>query len=79
MTHLTEDDAKAAAKADFNTHTLASIEPAPVTPAEAAKVLLADKAALATLVDVAEEEHDKGVSFGVVIGRALRAVGRGKA
>ena len=43
------------------------------------KVLLADKAALATLVDVAEEEHDKGVSFGVVIGRALRAIGEGEA
>lgn len=52
--------------------------PAPVTPAEAAKVLLADKAALATLVDVAEEEHDKGVSFGVVIGRALRAIEEGE-
>lgn len=36
-------------------------------------MLLADKVALATLVDVAEEEHDKGVSFGAVIGRALRA------
>lgn len=36
--HMTEDNAKAAAQTNFNTHTLASIEPASVTPAEALKV-----------------------------------------
>ena len=67
---------EANARADRAEAALAAIDPAPVTPAEAAKVLLADKAALATLVNVAEEEHDKGVWLGAVIGRALRAVER---
>ena len=36
--HMTEDGAKAEAQTNFNTHTLASIEPAPVTLADALQV-----------------------------------------
>ncbi len=41
--------------------------------AEAVKLLLADKRAFAAMVDAAEEIHETGVSFNVVIGDALRA------
>lgn len=74
-----EDAAKDAAQADYEAMILSAIEPAPVTPAEAAKVLLSNRAAIAAMVDAAEEAHEKGVSFDVVIGRALRAVGRDEA
>jgi hypothetical protein len=48
--------------------------PAPVTVEEAARVLLTNTGAFSTLVDVAETEHSKGVSFNCVVGRALRAL-----
>lgn len=72
------DAAKAAAQADYEVRILSALEPAPVTPAEAAKVLLSNRAAIAAMVDAAEEAHEKGVSFGVVIGRALRAIKEGE-
>jgi len=41
---------------------------------KAAVQLLNDKDAFRVMVEVAEDEHAKGVSFNVVIGRALRAL-----
>jgi hypothetical protein len=52
----------------------AAVQPAPMTVDEAARVLLANTGAFSTLVDVAETEHSKGVSFNCVVGRALRAL-----
>jgi hypothetical protein len=51
-----------------------SAEATPVTVEKAARVLLANTGAFSTLVDVAETEHSKGVSFNCVVGRALRAL-----
>lgn len=59
------DAAKAAAQADYERRILAALEPAPVTPAQAARVLLCDQDAMRTMCRAAASSraHDDEGQF----------------
>lgn len=78
LANLLDEDDWPTAERYLNAAAIAC-QPATPTVQDAARVLLADRAAWLKMADEAEASHATGVSFNVAIGDALRAIAGGEA